>query len=58
MKIEISCFAALFLIGTELMLRVGVQGIEQALLSTVIEYGTNGIKAGRRLLPNAVRWGW
>ena len=58
MKIEISFLAALLLVGTELMVRVGTQGIEQALLSTVIEYGANGIRAGRRLFPNAARRNW
>ena len=42
MKIEIPFLAALVLIGTSLLARVAGQGIEQALLSTVIEYSLNG----------------
>jgi hypothetical protein len=57
MKIEIF-LAALLLIGTDLLARAAVQGMEQALLSIAIEYGAEAIRAGRRLLPNAVRWGW
>jgi hypothetical protein len=40
-KIEIPLLAALVLIGTSLLVRMGTQGVEQALLSTVIEYGLN-----------------
>jgi hypothetical protein len=55
MKIEIPFLAALVLIGTSLLARIAAQGIEQALLSTAIEYGLNGIKGGIRLSP---RLGW
>jgi hypothetical protein len=44
MKIEIPILASLFLIGTSLLARVAVQGIEQALLATVAEYGANGLR--------------
>ena len=57
MKSEIF-LAALLLIGTDLLARAAVQGMEQALLSIAIEYGTAAIRAGRRLFPNSVRWGW
>src|SRR5262249_60783695 len=40
-KIEIPFLAALVLIGTSLSARVAGQGVEQALLSTVIEYSLN-----------------
>jgi hypothetical protein len=53
MKIEISFLASLFLIGTTLLARVAVRGIEQALLATAVEYGLKGINATRKLLaPN------
>jgi hypothetical protein len=55
MKFEVSLLAALMLIGTELLARVSAQGIEQALTAAVIEYGLNGVRAGRRLLRNAHR---
>ena len=58
MKIEVSFLAALLLIGTDFLVRAGVQGIEQALLSATVEYGTRVIRAGRDLLPAAIRWGW
>jgi hypothetical protein len=37
MKNAISIFAALFLMGNQLMTRAAAQGIEQALVSTAIE---------------------
>ena len=39
MNIDISFFARFFLIGTDLLARVAVQGVEQALVGTAIEYG-------------------
>ena len=47
MKIEIPFLAGLLLIGTDLLARVAVQGIEQALFSTAIEHGLNVIKTSR-----------
>ena len=41
MKIEIPILAALFLMGTELMARAALQGMEQALVSTVIEWSVS-----------------
>jgi hypothetical protein len=38
MRIEIPFLAALVLIGTSLLARMAAQGVEQALLSTAIEY--------------------
>jgi hypothetical protein len=40
MKIDISLLAAFLLIGTDLLARAAVQGVEQALVSTAIEYGS------------------
>jgi hypothetical protein len=48
MKIEIPFLAALLAIGTDILARVAVQGVEQALFSTVIEYGWKAIKASGR----------
>jgi hypothetical protein len=45
MKIEISILAALLLLGTELMARASVQGVEQAIVSTVIEWTVSRMKA-------------
>ena len=43
MKIDISFLAVFFLIGTDLLARAAVQGVEQALVSTAIEYGSAGV---------------
>ena len=50
MKIEISFLASLFLIGSTLLARVAVRGIEQALFATAAEYGANGLRARKKLL--------
>ena len=52
MKIEVPFLAAVVLIGTGLLARMAAQGVEQALFSTAIEYGIDGIRAVKRLLPN------
>ena len=54
MKIEIPFLAALVLIGTSLLARMAAQGVEQALFSTAIEYGLDGVRAVKRLLPNTI----
>jgi hypothetical protein len=51
MKIEIPFLAGLLLVGTDLMVRAAVQGVEQVLFSTAIEYGWNAIKAINRIAP-------
>ena len=51
MKIEIPFLAGLLLAGTDRLTRVTVQGVEQALFSTVIEYGWNAVKTSGRFLP-------
>jgi hypothetical protein len=56
MKIEIPFLAAFIFLGTDLLARAAAQGIEQALLSTVVKYGVNGIRAGKRFLLDAIRW--
>ncbi|TMA82377.1 MAG: hypothetical protein E6J74_37670 [Deltaproteobacteria bacterium] len=43
MKIDISFLAAFLLIVTDLLARAAVQGVEQALVSTAIEYGSAGV---------------
>jgi hypothetical protein len=54
-KIEISLLAALVFIGIDLLARAAAQGVEQALFSTAIEYGLNGVKAATKLLPGTVK---
>jgi hypothetical protein len=39
-KIDISFLAGFFLICTDLLARAAVQGVEQALVATAIEYGS------------------
>jgi hypothetical protein len=43
MKIDMSFLAAFLLIGTGLLARASVQGVEPALVSTAIEYGSAGV---------------
>jgi hypothetical protein len=43
MKIDISFLAVFLLIGSDLLARAAVQGVEQALVSTAIEYGSAGV---------------
>jgi hypothetical protein len=52
MKMEISILAAFFLFGTELMARASIQGLEQVIVSTVIEWTVNRMKAA----GNVLRW--
>ena len=40
MKIDISILAGLLLVGTDLLARAAVQGVEQALVTTAIEYAS------------------
>ncbi len=56
MKIEFPFLAALLLIGTNLLARIAVQGVEQTLVATVIEYGLDGLRATKRILPNTTRF--
>jgi hypothetical protein len=56
MKIEASVLAALLVIGTDLIARIAVQGIERALLSTAIEWSLARIKAGVTAFPNITDW--
>ncbi|HZA56340.1 MAG TPA: hypothetical protein VE616_19005 [Candidatus Udaeobacter sp.] len=53
MKINTLFLSALCLIGTTLLARVAIHGIEQALLATAADYDLNRIGAGGKLLaPN------
>jgi hypothetical protein len=55
MKIEIPLLAGLLLVGTDLLARAAVQGVEQALLSTTIEYAWKAIKTISKFLPETGR---
>jgi hypothetical protein len=44
MRIDISFLAAFLLIGTDLLARATVQGVEPALVSTAVEGGSAGLK--------------
>src|SRR5215468_2105467 len=55
MKIEISFLAALLLLGTDLLARATVQGVERAFFSTAIDYGWSAIKTISRIFPEADR---
>jgi hypothetical protein len=58
MKIEIPLLAGLLIIGTDLLARVAVQGVEQALATAAIECGVNGVRAVKRLFPDGMRLAW
>lgn len=58
MKIEIPLLAGMLIIGTDLLARVAVQGVEQALAAAVIECGMNSIRAVKRLFPDGIRLAW
>lgn len=47
---KVSILAALLLLGTELIARASVQGVEQAIVSTVIEWTVNRMKVARNFL--------
>ena len=55
MRIAISFFVALSFVGTDLLVRAANHGIWQALVSTVIDCGWNGIRARLKLTPPTVR---
>lgn len=58
MKIEIPLLAGLLIMGTDLLARVAVQGVEQALAAVAIECGMNSIRAVKRLFPDGMRLVW
>ena len=44
MKIDMSLWAAVLIIGADLLGRATVQGVEPALVSGVVEYGSAGVR--------------
>ncbi|MBI2209334.1 MAG: hypothetical protein HYV05_11510 [Deltaproteobacteria bacterium] len=58
MKIGTFFLATLLLAGTALWARIAIQGVELALLSTVMEWSLNTIRAGTRFLPNTLGKRW
>jgi hypothetical protein len=50
MKMEIPVLAALLLVANELMARVAVQGIEQALVATALEWSVKKLESARAIL--------
>jgi hypothetical protein len=50
MKFEIPLLAGLALLGTQLLVRVQLQGFEGALLSSGVEYGLRGWRAASKRL--------
>jgi len=55
MKAEFPFFAAMVLLGSTLLARMATQGVEQAFLSSAIEYGLDGMRAMKRLLRDTTR---
>jgi hypothetical protein len=50
MKMEIPVLAVLLLVANELMARVAVQGIEQALVATALEWSVKKLESARAIL--------
>jgi hypothetical protein len=48
MKIEIPILAALLVLTTELMVRAALQGFEQALVWTLVDWSARRVRAARR----------
>jgi len=57
-KVEFSFLATLLLIGTDLLARAAVQGVEQALVATTVEYGMGVIRRGLRQFPQILKFRW
>jgi hypothetical protein len=57
-KMDTLFLAVLLLTGTTLWTRIAIQGVEQALVSTAIEWSTNRMRSGARLLPRTISFGW
>jgi hypothetical protein len=55
MKIEFPYLATLLLIGTTLLARAQAMGVEQALVTTAMEYGVNGLRSAIKLMPDSIR---
>lgn len=55
MKIEFPFLATLLLIGTTLLARAQAMGFEQALVTTAMEYGVNGLRSAIKLMPDSIR---
>lgn len=55
MKTQLPLLAALLFLASELMTRAGVQGFEQALLSTVFEWSMGRIKSARKIAEVSAR---
>jgi hypothetical protein len=50
MKIEIPILAALVVLATELMTRAALQGVEQALVWTLVDWSARRVRVVRRKL--------
>jgi hypothetical protein len=55
-KLEISLFAGLLMAGATLLARAQIQGLEGALISTAIEYGLRGVRAGATVVKTWSHW--
>ncbi len=55
MKLDIPMFAGLLWIGTAWLARAQIHGFEAALISTAIEFGLRGMRAGSRIIGDARR---
>jgi hypothetical protein len=55
MKLDISFLAGIFLIGSDLLARAAVQGVEQALVAAAVEHGSRVAMGASTLARAGVR---
>jgi hypothetical protein len=55
MKLDISFLAGIFLIGSDLLARAAVQGVDQALFAAAVEYGSRVAMRASTLARAGVR---
>jgi hypothetical protein len=55
-KLEMSLFAGMWLVGITLLARMQIQGVEAALFSMAVEHGVRVARAGSTVARNTLRW--
>lgn len=55
MKLDVAMFAGLLWMATTWLARAQIHGFEAALMSTAIEFGVRGTRAGSRVVDGARR---
>jgi hypothetical protein len=55
MKLDIAMFAGLLSVATSWLARAQIHGFEAALVSTAIDFGLRGVRAGSRIIEGTQR---